>query len=107
MNAPNHNLHAKLAEWQEQTTFRAFLLGVGKPDADDVCLALDVLKDHAERIAESMPEHAWTMWEDAIAQIGLAMSAVDKAIVESGADPVSDAEDFRKIDNRARMENIA
>ncbi len=29
-----------------------------------------------------------------------------RAIVESQADPVSDAEDFRKIDNRARMENI-
>lgn len=106
MNAPTHNPQAKLAEWQEQTTFRAFLLGVGKPDADDVYLALDVLKDHAERIAATMPDHAWPLWEDAIASIELAAIAVDKAAVESEADPVSDAEDFRKIDNKARMENV-
>ena len=106
MNAPAHNLHAKLAEWQEQTTFRAFICGAGSPDADDLFLALEVLKDHAERIAATMPDHAWPLWEDAIASIGLAATAVDKAIVESEADSVSDAEDFRKLDDKARMENV-
>lgn len=107
MNAPAHNLHAKLAEWKEQTTFRAFLLGSGSPDADDISIALDVLYDHMERLQERIPAHADEAWENALKAIRAAWMAVGKAIDESEADPVSDAEDFRKLDNRARMENIA
>ena len=106
MNAPAHNLHAKLAEWQEQTTFRAFLLGSGVPDAEDVRMALQVLKTHMERLGEDVPEHAQEAWENAEEAIRLAELAVDAAMQEAEADPVSDAEDFRKIDNRARMENV-
>lgn len=106
MNAPNHNLHGKLAEWQEQTTFRAFLLGQGKPDADDVNIALDMLRDHWERLGANIPEHAREAWDLAEEAIVSAWKATDEAIVESEADPVSDAEDFSKIDNKARMENV-
>ena len=52
MNAPHHGIHGKLAEWKEQTTFRAFLLGSGVPDAEDVRMALQVLKTHMERLGE-------------------------------------------------------
>lgn len=106
MNAPAHNLHAKLAEWQEQTTFRAFLLGQGKPDADDVFLALDILRDHWERIGADIPEHAREAWDLAEEAIISAYAATDKAICEAEADPVSDADDFRALDNKARMENV-
>ena len=106
MNAPAHNLHAKLAEWQEQTTFRAFLLGSGQPDAEDVRMALQVLKTHMERLGEGVPEHAQEAWENAEESIRLAELAVDAAMQEAEADPVSDAEDFRRIDNRSRMENV-
>ena len=107
MNAPHHGIHGKLAEWKEQTTFRAFLLGSGVPDAEDVRMALQVLKTHMERLGEDVPEHAQEAWEIAEESIRLAELAVESAIEEAAADPVSDADDFRALDNKARARNIA
>ena len=106
MNAPHHAVELKRQDWAEQTTCRAFMLNAGKPDGDDVALMLDVLADHWDRIAADMPEHAWEAAEEALSCIKIAFKAVDLALQEASADPVSDREDFVQIDNKARMENV-
>ena len=106
MNAPHHAVDLKRSEWAEQTTVRAFINGGGTPDGDDVALMLDMLSDHWERIASDMPEWAHEAAEEAHAAICVAFKAVDLALVEAAADPVSDRDDFAQIDNKARMENV-
>lgn len=105
MNAPAHNLTGKLAEWKEQTSFRAFLLGSGEPDGEDISMLLIVLKDHWERIGDSIPDHALDAWEDAQHAIWKAQSLVSEAL-DAVATDRSDEEDFRELDWKARMDNV-
>jgi hypothetical protein len=102
MNAPQHNMIQKRQDWSEQTTVKSFINGVGTPDGDDVALMLDMLGDHWERIIEKFPHYAQDLAHEALAAIQLAFKAVDSALEESECDPVSDAEDFRSVDNSVR-----
>ncbi len=100
MNAPQHALILKRHEWAEQTTVRSFINGAGTPDGDDVMLMLDMLKDHWERLIDSMPHHAQDEAHEALDKIIAAWVAVSKALDEAECDPVSDDEDFRALDDR-------
>lgn len=90
----------------DDLTFKAFLNGAGELDGDNVSLALDMLKDHWERISEDCKPHAEHLMQEAEDAIAAAWMAVGKALEENATDKTSDAADFAKQDNRARMANI-
>ena len=93
MTAPHHAIHAKLAEWSEQTTMRQFILGVGQPDGDDIALMLDMLRDKWEGIIDTLPQHAQDEAHEALDKIEAAWVAVDKALAEAALEaPLTQAE---------------
>ncbi len=80
-------------DWSKQTTMRQFILGEGKPDGEDVMMMLDMLKDHWERLIETMPPHAQEDADEALDAITAAWVKVSTALDEAELEaPLTEAE---------------
>lgn len=113
MNAPAHAVSLKRQSYSEDLTLRAFALGAGTLDGDDLILILQRVKQELQRLEPESDEceEVFQIWEDAESYVSLAMHQIASLLDEREGTirrfrERSDAADFMAQDNKARIDNV-
>jgi hypothetical protein len=113
MNAPAHSVALKRQSYSEDLTLRAFALGAGTLDGDDLILILQRVKQELQRLEPDSDEceDIYRLWEDAESYVSLAMHQIASLLDEREGTirrfrERSDAANFLAQDNAARAENV-